>query len=199
MNIRYELVAGAFYAWGEGDSKLILFVESIDEEEGMFNAIVSNGEDLYEREYAIGLFEKANMRLAVFDEREEFIALNPYNEAWLESVVDDLVEEYWEIQDRPSIMLDPIERMPTPFMGAYDAPTHSLVFHSAMLALRDAEEIRSTVIHELCHWYLHVTGQPYRDEDVRFAQEIIRVGVEETINFHREDAKNAYEKAKYNN
>ncbi|WCF11597.1 M48 family metalloprotease (plasmid) [Paenibacillus thiaminolyticus] len=197
MNIKYELVAGGYYTLVDGDSKLTMFVESKDEEEGVFSAIVANDGDLYEREYAIGLFE-TNMRLATFDEREEFIALNPYQETWLEAVVNELVPKHWGVDDRPSIMLDPIEHMPTAFFGAYDAPSRSLVFHSGMLALRSEEEIRTTVLHELCHWYLHITGEAYRDEDVRFAQEIIRVGVEETINYHREDARQAYEEAKRN-
>jgi predicted SprT family Zn-dependent metalloprotease len=38
------------------------------------------------------------------------------------------------------------------------------------------EEILDTLLHELVHWRLYKTGQPYLDTDATFVQECLRVG-----------------------
>jgi SprT-like protein len=196
MNVSYELVAGCLYTWDSGDSKFFIFVKSIDDNEGICSTLVANDGDLYEREYNVGFFKTENVRFSYFDERKEFLSLNPFQEPWLEQTIETLVKKHWNTSNRPSITLDPVERIGIEFLGAYDAPTESLVFHSGMIALLSEEEMKMVVLHELCHWYLHITGEAYLDEDIRFAEEIIRVGADETINFHRENAKHAYEQAK---
>lgn len=38
-------------------------------------------------------------------------------------------------------------------------------------------EVKRILLHELVHWRLHTTGEPWSDSDERFALELIRVGL----------------------
>lgn len=38
------------------------------------------------------------------------------------------------------------------------------------------EKVQGNLLHELVHWHLHTTGQPWGDDDLVFAQECLRVG-----------------------
>ena len=41
---------------------------------------------------------------------------------------------------------------------------------------RTWEQVQATLLHELVHWHMHTSGLPYRDDDVEFAMECLRVG-----------------------
>lgn len=190
--MKYELAAGGYYVWNSE----IIFVQYLDNEDEIVGALVANEGHLYERVFAMGFFVEENVRFATFNEVEDFLSLSPHKKERFEQIVEELVSNYWSINERPSIVLDPFEQLHVPFLGAYEESTRSLIFHMGMIALLEENEVKKTVLHELCHWYLHITGQNYKDGDVRFAQEIIRVGADDTINFHREDARKAYEIAR---
>lgn len=38
------------------------------------------------------------------------------------------------------------------------------------------EQVQGNLLHELVHWHLHTTGQPFGDDDIAFAQECLHVG-----------------------
>ena len=38
------------------------------------------------------------------------------------------------------------------------------------------EEVYGTLLHEMVHWHLHTSNKPFRDSDVEFALECLRVG-----------------------
>ncbi|WPS85669.1 hypothetical protein SMD22_01030 (plasmid) [Brevibacillus halotolerans] len=82
------------------------------------------------------------------------------------------------------------------FNGAFEPSTNSLIFRSELISVLNEQKLKKVILHELCHWYLYTTGQDYDDKHVRFAQEIIRLGIEDTINHHNKEAKVAYETAK---
>lgn len=42
--------------------------------------------------------------------------------------------------------------------------------------MRSWDRVKGTLLHELVHWHLNTTGQPYSDDDIEFAQECMRVG-----------------------
>lgn len=41
---------------------------------------------------------------------------------------------------------------------------------------RTWDDVKATLLHELVHWHLHTSGMPYRDSDIEFARECLRVG-----------------------
>ena len=41
---------------------------------------------------------------------------------------------------------------------------------------RSWEDVKGTLLHELVHWHLHTSDMPYRDRDIEFARECLRVG-----------------------
>ncbi|MED2454514.1 protein sprT, partial [Bacillus thuringiensis] len=96
------------------------------------------------------------------------------------------------------IVFDPYEPLEPTYLGAYHAGTESLIFRSEFLILVEENEFEKILLHELCHWYLHITGEEYRDRDVRFAEELIKVGAGETANLHNDEARKAFEIASNN-
>ncbi|MDF7637791.1 SprT family protein [Leuconostocaceae bacterium ESL0958] len=58
--------------------------------------------------------------------------------------------------------------------GRYHLSDHHLDFHQA-LADRPADR-RGVILHELCHYHLHLTGQGYQHRDLAFKKVLAAVG-----------------------
>ncbi|MDY8021139.1 ImmA/IrrE family metallo-endopeptidase [Paenibacillus polymyxa] len=98
---------------------------------------------------------------------------------WLNKQAKQLVKNHWGLNEIPRIAID-LERENldwTKAVGYYCNDIETIAFSSEVNKRRTERAIRRTLLHELCHWYLHTTGQKFRDSDERFARELIRVGL----------------------
>ncbi|WP_137743338.1 SprT-like domain-containing protein [Robertmurraya siralis] len=124
---------------------------------------------------------------------------------WLENKARKLVKKHWGIKNIPKIVIDitsedkwnkdadePETESWTTF-GLYHSKTQTIEFNSKVNETRSLKQIEDTLLHELCHWYLHTNGKNYRDRDRRFALELIRVGAKPS---GTKVAKQAYKEAK---
>ncbi|MFF2532442.1 SprT-like domain-containing protein [Brevibacillus sp. NPDC058079] len=115
---------------------------------------------------------------------------------WLEQQAFALVKKHWQRDDIPRIVIDSDrEHDWTNTLAVYWNDTRTIEFKSTVNTRRTLRQIKKTLLHELCHWYLHITDQNFRDYDERFAKELIRVGAGST---HNPDvhAVKAFQKAK---
>ncbi|MFB5759011.1 SprT-like domain-containing protein [Paenibacillus medicaginis] len=103
---------------------------------------------------------------------------------WLNKQAKQLVKKHWNLNEIPTITID-LERKDlnwTTAVGYYCNDIKTIAFNSEVNKRRTEREIKRTLLHELCHWYLHTTGQKFRDSDERFAREMIRVGLGQRYN-----------------
>ncbi|MFF2532468.1 M48 family metalloprotease [Brevibacillus sp. NPDC058079] len=195
-----NVIEGDHYTFDYGFDKLIVFTTHKGKYEGedayFYQTITCQNGQVFERIYDMELFQLKEVRLATIKEIAEMRNLNPYKIERLEKWIEELIIENWNISKKPILVFDPEEVMNVAFKGAFEPYTNSLIFRSEMISVLSEEEMRKVLLHELCHWYLYETNQAYQDKDVRFAQEIIRLGIEDTINIHNKEAREAYEKAK---
>lgn len=196
---------GEHYTYEAGDGhNIIMFVTSkekyIGEEVYYFDTITLNtflGE-VFEKDFEVDFFESKHIRKSTKEEIQQLRSKCPVNKEWVEKKMEEIIKENWIItqEQKPEIVFDPDEPLERGYLGVFDSIYNLIIFRSEFLILCDLEKIENVLKHELCHWYLFVTGQPHRDSDERFAKEIIRLGVEDTLNLHNLDALEAYEKAK---
>ncbi|WCF11556.1 protein sprT (plasmid) [Paenibacillus thiaminolyticus] len=195
-----NVLPGEHYTYDSGQNKLIIFITHKGKYEGedvyFFDTITAVHGDIFVKDYEVNFFKDKNFRLSTVEEIEEIRSLNPYSETWIQEKIEEWIPLYWDIDERPNIVFDPDEIMTVVYEGAYESSTRTLLFRSELLSVNSVEAVRQIILHELCHWYLHVTGQEWRDKDVRFAEEIIRLGIEDRVSFHRKEAREAYEQAK---
>jgi len=60
--------------------------------------------------------------------------------------------------------------------GRYLLQTHHLEFNPSQLASFGLEEFKKIIIHELCHYHLHLEGKGYRHGDQDFKELLNRTG-----------------------
>ncbi|RKJ14829.1 hypothetical protein D7X33_48170, partial [Butyricicoccus sp. 1XD8-22] len=127
---------------------------------------------------------------------------------WLQEKARYLVKKYWGISEIPNIVLDrtsdeewenyyPKEENRT-LLGLYHNKDFTVEFNSKVNSRRKPIDIQKTLLHELCHWYLHINKLPHRDSDVRFACELIRVGAKPNTNHSHYNAYKEARKVKKN-
>lgn len=106
--------------------------------------------------------------------------------SWIKAEALKLVKKHWDIDFIPNIVFDrkTDEEWDNYFkedygtlLGLYYDEDMTIEFNTKRNSNRTLAEIKKTLLHELCHWYLHYNDLPYRDADVRFAHELIRVGL----------------------
>lgn len=105
--------------------------------------------------------------------------------SWLEKEAKQLVKKYWGLNEIPNIRLEHRQSLLTieykldwdNYAGYYCSAIKTVVLNNENNARYTLRHIKRILLHELCHWYLHTTGQPWRDSDERFARELIRVGL----------------------
>jgi len=61
-------------------------------------------------------------------------------------------------------------------LGTYCSENKVIRMSEYSNATLPKEKVFDTLLHELVHWHLHTTGEPYDDEDERFIEECLRVG-----------------------
>ncbi|MCA1025734.1 protein sprT [Cytobacillus kochii] len=197
------VLIGEHYTYDTGNpkAKIIMFVTDkgkyVGEDVYFFDAIALNpfGE-VFQKDYELGFFQSEHVRISTKDEIKKLRNCSPVDLQWMRKKAEEAIKKYWNIDSLPEIIFDPDEPLEIQFKGAYDSNLKAIIFRSEFLILLSIQQIEKVLIHELCHWYLHNTGQDFRDENVRFAKEIIRLGIEDTINIHNPKAKAAYEEAK---
>lgn len=104
---------------------------------------------------------------------------------WLEKQAKQLVKKHWNIGEIPRIILVTrqdhlsIERKLDwdSYAGYYCSNIKTVVLNNENNKNYTVRQINRILLHELCHWRLHVTGQPWNDSDEQFARELIRVGL----------------------
>lgn len=121
---------------------------------------------------------------------------------WIEKEAHKLVEKHWGIDYIPNIVFDrtskedwdnyyPKEEKSI-LLGLYHNKDMTIEFNSEINSRRTINQIRKTLLHELCHWYLHYNKLPHRDFDKRFGHELIRTGLKpNTTPSHHEAYKEA--------
>ncbi|MFS0815374.1 SprT-like domain-containing protein [Lysinibacillus sp. 1P01SD] len=124
--------------------------------------------------------------------------------SWIEAEALMLVKKHWGIDFIPNIVFDRStdEEWDNNFgkdddkctlLGVYWSKDMTIEFNTKQNSKRTLAEIKKTLLHELCHWYLHYNELPYHDSDVRFGHELIRTGLRpNTTPAHY----NAYKEAK---
>ncbi|MCP1159383.1 protein sprT [Bacillus infantis] len=200
-----NIIIGEHYSYDNGNplEKVVMFVTANEKYMGenvyYYDTISLNyyGE-VFQKDYELSFFESDHIRLATKSEINELREYCPININWVNEKIEEIITNYWDIKIRPKVIFDPDEPLERPFYGAYDSNLEVIIFRSEFLILKDVNIIEKYLAHELCHWYLHQTGEPFRDKDIRFAKEIIRLGLDETVNFHNPEAKEAYIMAKVN-
>ncbi len=104
---------------------------------------------------------------------------------WLNNQAKQLVKKYWGLNHIPNICLTTRDSDLTKeknldwdnYAGYYCSGIETVVLNNENNARYTLRSIKRTLLHELCHWYLHTSNQPWRDSDERFARELIRVGL----------------------
>lgn len=104
---------------------------------------------------------------------------------WLKTQAKQLVKKHWDITDIPTIRLATrqdeitIERKLdwNNYSGYYCSDIKTVVMNNENYNKYTLRGVKRILLHELVHWRLHTTGQPWRDSDERFARELIRVGL----------------------
>jgi len=156
------------------------------------------------KEWDSDFFENESVRKATENEIADFEAARSKNsefkdlfiftEECLQFEANRLAKEFWDIDKYPKVALDFSEAVDG--KGACFTVAYQLIeFWSETNRQRSKDQVFDTLLHELCHWYLYTTGQEYNDSDVRFAEELIRVGVGHTHNSNNPDAVKAFAEA----
>jgi len=108
---------------------------------------------------------------------------------WIKKEALRLVKNHWHIDYIPNIEFDILSQEEwdnwmkvnynedKSLWGLYRNSTKTIEFNTETNTRLDLKTIKDVLLHELCHWYLHHKGLPYRDADVRFGHELIRVGL----------------------
>lgn len=126
---------------------------------------------------------------------------------WIKKEAFRLVKKHWGINYIPNIEFDILSQEEwdnwsknnynedKTLLGLYHNKTKTIEFNTKINSTRSINDIRKTLLHELCHWYLHHNNLPHRDADKRFGHELIRVGLRpNTTPSHT----NAYKEARKN-
>ncbi|WP_242248895.1 protein sprT [Bacillus cereus group sp. BfR-BA-01328] len=199
------ITIGGHYTYDDGliESKTIMFVirngKYEDDDAEFYDTISLFGSyGVHQREFEVEFFQDKSVRLATQEEVDKLRSHCSFTPSIVRNKMDYLISKHWGINNRPNIVFDPYEPLETTYLGAYHAGTESLIFRSEFLILVEENEFEKILLHELCHWYLHITGEEYRDRDVRFAEELIKVGAGETANLHNDEARKAFEIASNN-
>lgn len=100
------------------------------------------------------------------------------NEGILQAWAKEMIKKWWNRDDIPSIIIS--DKRWNRRFAVYWSGSKTIEFSKGRISQQIEEygvkHFKETLLHELCHWHLHTTGQPYRDSTTRFAKEIIRVG-----------------------
>ncbi|HFJ9376522.1 MULTISPECIES: protein sprT [Bacillus cereus group] len=199
------IIIGDYYTYDDGltKNKKIMFVirkgKYEDEDAEFYETISLFGSfGVHQLEFDVEFFQDENIRLATKEEVNELRSHCSFTPLTVKNKMDYLIPKHWGINNRPNIVFNPDEPLGIMYLGAYDTGTQSLIFRSEFLILVEENEFEKILLHELCHWYLHITGEEYRDRDIRFAEELIKVGAGETANLQNDEARKAFEIASNN-
>ncbi|MFJ8528358.1 protein sprT [Bacillus sp. NPDC094106] len=197
------IIIGDYYTYDDEFTKTIMFVirkgKYEDDDAEYYETISLFGSlGVHERIFDVEFFQDENIRLATQEEVNELRSHCSIPPSTVRNKMDYLISKHWGIRNRPNIVFNPDESLETVYLGAYHAGTESIIFRSEFLILIEESYFEKVLLHELCHWYLHITGAKWQDKDVRFAEELLRVGAGETANLHNEEARKAFEIASNN-
>ncbi|MGV6935882.1 hypothetical protein ACWA2B_10245 [Paenibacillus sp. CMM36] len=109
---------------------------------------------------------------------------------WLNKQAKELVKKHWGLNKIPEICLATRDSQLTKerkldwdnYAGYYCSGIETVVLNNENNQRYTLRYIKRILLHELCHWYLHITNQPWHDSDKRFARELIRVGLGQRYN-----------------
>lgn len=111
---------------------------------------------------------------------------------WFNEQARRLVIKHWGLERIPRIVIDLDQDLDWENCVAYYCnDIRTIAFNSGINKKKTQQELKKILLHELCHWYLHITEQPHRDSDERFARELIRVGIPKFHNFDEKSRKAA--------
>ncbi|MEC4565405.1 hypothetical protein L8C07_05560 [Paenibacillus sp. CMAA1739] len=153
--------------------------------------------DLFEKEYVAkanenDVIEFKNAKLNDNEFKDVFI----FTEEYLQEEAARLVEKHWGIDEKPIIVMDFSEsvELQSGLMGGacFNTRGKFIEFWSEINRQMEHQEVLDMLLHELCHWYLFITGEEYRDNDVRFVKELIKLGIGHTHNSSNKEAAKAY-------
>lgn len=97
----------------------------------------------------------------------------------LYAAANEMCREHWDVEFTGTIEI--VNRRWRNYNGKFlvwpQEPGKTLIrFSSKRNAERTKEEVLGTLLHELTHWRLYTTGQPFRDVAEPFIAECLRVG-----------------------
>lgn len=105
----------------------------------------------------------------------------------LYTIANELCRKYWGVDYTGTIEL---VKRDWKWKGAhYDPEKLSICMSKKKNNRMGAELTVDCLLHELVHWRLHSTGQPYYDEDAEFISEALRIGA---IISYEKSARKAY-------
>lgn len=92
----------------------------------------------------------------------------------LYAIANDLCRKHWGVEYTGTIKL--VSRDWKCKGAHYDPNTKEICMSKAKNERIDRDLVIGCLTHELVHWRLHTTGQPYLDTDEEFVAECLRVG-----------------------
>lgn len=86
--------------------------------------------------------------------------------------------EQWSLRyfDRPFTHRAYFNRRLKTTGGRYHLQSHNIDINPLMLTEHDMATLKGVVLHELCHYHLHLTGRGYQHRDRDFKQLLATVG-----------------------
>ena len=91
----------------------------------------------------------------------------------LQLLVEELSQQYFNVPFLHKAYFN--DRLKTTG-GRYLLPTHNIEVNKRLYERFGIEELRGIILHELCHYHLHIRGMGYKHRDRDFRQLLEKVG-----------------------